>query len=146
MRDKSIDGVATFAGWDRLDGFLDGLEILICLLPHTAETRGILNADLFQRLSPGASLINVARGAHLNEADLLEALASGQLAAVSLDVMSQEPLPPSHPFWRHPRIVLTPHLAADVDPATSAAAIRDQIARFEAGQPLEHVADRALGY
>jgi glyoxylate/hydroxypyruvate reductase A len=143
---KAIDSVTVFAGADRIDAFLDGLEILVCLLPLTPETRGILNADIFQRLEPGAGLINVGRGAQLNEADLLTALESGQLTAASLDVFAAEPLPETHPFWRHPRIFMTPHLAADVDPQTSALAIKHQIDRCEAGQALEHVADRARGY
>jgi glyoxylate/hydroxypyruvate reductase A len=143
---KSIDGVQCFAGRETLDAFLDGIEILVCLLPLTDETRGILNAGLFAKLAPGAGLINVGRGAHLNESDLIPALDSGRLTAASLDVMSLEPLPPEHPFWHHRRIFLTPHLASDVDPVTSAVAIRRQIAQFEAGRPLEHVAERTRGY
>jgi glyoxylate/hydroxypyruvate reductase A len=143
---KAIDGVAAFAGTDRLAEFLDGLEILVCLLPLTAETQGILNADLFRHLAPGAGLINVGRGAQLNEADLLTALDSGRLTAASLDVFAAEPLPAAHPFWRHPRIFVTPHLAADVDPESSAAAIKRQIDRCEAGQAPENVADRTRGY
>jgi glyoxylate/hydroxypyruvate reductase len=143
---KTIDGVQCFASRETLDSFLDGIELLVCLLPLTEETRGFLNADLFAKLAPGAGLINVGRGAHLNESDLLLALESGRLNAASLDVMSVEPLPEGHPFWRHPRIFLTPHLAADVDPVTSAVAIRHQIARFEAGKRLEHVAERSRGY
>jgi glyoxylate/hydroxypyruvate reductase A len=143
---KMIDGIACFAGRDTLDAFLDGVEILVCLLPLTDQTRGILNADLFAKLAPGAGLINVGRGAHLNESDLIQALATGRLSAASLDVTSVEPLQEGHPFWRHPRIFLTPHLAADVDPVTSAVAIAQQIERFEAGLPLEHVAERNRGY
>jgi glyoxylate/hydroxypyruvate reductase A len=143
---KAIEGVTVFAGGDQMAPFLDGLEILVCLLPLTPETRGILNADLFRQLAPGAGLINVGRGAQLNEADLLAALDSGQLSGASLDVFHTEPLPETHPFWRHPRILVTPHLASDVDPESSALAIRQQIARAEAGQALEHVADRARGY
>jgi len=143
---KTIEGVHCSAGLETLDAFLDGIEILVNLLPLTEETRGILNAQLFAKLAPGAGLINVGRGAHLNESDLIPALDSGVLTAASLDVMSVEPLPAGHPFWKHPRIFLTPHLAADVDPVTSAVAIRQQIARFEAGQPLEHVAERNRGY
>jgi glyoxylate/hydroxypyruvate reductase A len=143
---KAIEGVTVFAGTERIDAFLDGLEILVCLLPLTAETRGILNADVFRRLAPGAGLINVGRGAQLNEADLLSALDSGQLAAASLDVFAAEPLPAAHPFWRHPRIFVTPHLASDVDPESSALAIKLQIECFESGQGLAHLADRARGY
>lgn len=143
---KAIDGVAVFSGAAQMDAFLEGLDILVCLLPLTPETQGILNADLFGRLAPGAGLINVGRGAQLNEADLLSALESGRLAAASLDVFAAEPLPVAHPFWRHPRIFVTPHLASDVDPESSALAIKRQIELFEAGQGLEHVADRMRGY
>jgi glyoxylate/hydroxypyruvate reductase A len=143
---KAIEGIAVFSGADQIGTFLDGLEILVCLLPLTAETQGILNADIFRHLAPGAGLINVGRGGQLNEADLLSALESGRLSAASLDVFAAEPLPEAHPFWRHPRIFVTPHLAADVDPASSVLAIRRQIDRFEAGQDLEHVADRMRGY
>jgi glyoxylate/hydroxypyruvate reductase A len=143
---KAIPGVACFGGLDRLAEFLDGLEILICLLPLTPETIGILNADMFRGLAPGAALINAARGGHLNESDLLPALESGQLSAATLDVTSVEPLPREHPFWRHPRIFITPHNAAETAPATGLLEIARQIARFEAGQPLEHLVDRARGY
>ncbi|WP_395020340.1 2-hydroxyacid dehydrogenase [Dongia sp.] len=143
---KAIEGVTVFAGGEKIADFLDGLEILVCLLPLTPETRGILNADLFWHLAPGAGLINVGRGAQLNEADLLSALDSGQLSGASLDVFHTEPLPAPHPFWRHPKILVTPHLASDVDPESSALAIRQQIERAEAGQALEHVADRKRGY
>jgi glyoxylate/hydroxypyruvate reductase A len=143
---KAIDGVTVHAGPERIDAFLDGLDILVCLLPLTPETHGFLNADLFRRLAPGAALINVGRGAQLNEADLLTALETGQLSGASLDVFATEPLPAAHPFWRHPHIVVTPHLAADVDPESAARAIQQQIARVAAGAALEHVADRARGY
>ena len=143
---KAIDGVACFAGDAERDTFLDGLEILVCLLPLTPQTTGILNADLFARLAPGAALVNAARGAHLNEADLLSALGSGRLAAAALDVTGVEPLPAEHPFWHHPRIFITPHNAADIDPATAAAEIARQVARFEAGQQLEHEVERDRGY
>ena len=143
---KAIDGVTVFSRAAQAEAFLDGLEVLVCLLPLTPETHGILNADIFRHLARGAGLINVGRGAQLNEADLLSALETGQLAAASLDVFAAEPLPPAHPFWRHPRIFVTPHLAADVDPVSSAHAIKRQIDRCEAGLPLEHVAERNRGY
>ncbi len=113
---KDVAGIESFAGESELPAFLDGLDILICLLPLTPETTGILNAELFARLKTGASLINVGRGGHLVEADLIPALAAGQLAAASLDVFAQEPLPADHPFWAHPRIFMTPHNASDTDP------------------------------
>jgi glyoxylate/hydroxypyruvate reductase A len=143
---KHHAGIESFAGPEELPAFLKDLEILICLLPLTEATRGILNAGLFSKLKPGASLINVGRGPHLVEADLLEALASGQLLAASLDVFAKEPLPAAHPFWRHPRIFMTPHNASDTDPAGGLGEIARQIGRSLAGQPLEHVADRTRGY
>ncbi|WP_374385233.1 2-hydroxyacid dehydrogenase, partial [Dongia sp.] len=135
---KSHDRIRCFTGRDQLPAFLDGLEILICLLPLTPETAGILDADLFARLKPGASLINVGRGGHLNEADLLKALESGQLLAASLDVFAKEPLPAGHAFWAHPRIFMTPHNASDTDPAGGLGAIAAQIVRDRSGLPLEH--------
>ncbi len=143
---KSHATIQCFAGADELPAFLDGLEILVCLLPLTRETTGILNADLMARLKPGASLINVGRGGQLVEPDLLAALESGQLIAASLDVFSQEPLPKDHPFWGHPRIFMTPHNASDTDPVGGLQSIASQIVRQAQGQPLEHVADRSRGY
>jgi glyoxylate/hydroxypyruvate reductase A len=143
---KEQAGITSFAGLDELPAFLDGLEILVCLLPLTDATRGILNADLLARLKPGASLINAGRGGHLVEGDLLAALESGRLQAASLDVFSQEPLPADHPFWRHKRIFMTPHNASDTDPGGGLGEIARQIARDAAGLPLEHVADRQRGY
>src|SRR6185369_12287821 len=119
---------------------------LVCLLPLTADTQGIINADLFAQMPMGSVLINAARGGHLNESDLLQALGSGRLAAATLDVFQVEPLPEGHPFWRHPRIFMTPHNASLTHPATAAIEIKRQIDRHEAGLPLEHVADRGRGY
>lgn len=143
---KAIDEVECFAGLPELPRFLEGVEILVCLLPLTADTQGILNAELFRRLPTGSILINAARGGHLNESDLLQALDSGRIAAATLDVFQVEPLPKSHPFWRHPRIFMTPHNASLTHPATAAVEIKRQIERHESGLPLEHVADRARGY
>jgi glyoxylate/hydroxypyruvate reductase A len=94
----------------------------------------------------GAVVINAARGAHLVEDDLLAALASGQLGGASLDVFTEEPLPPGHPFWGHPAIVVTPHVAAVTHARTAAASVAEGIRRHEAGRPLEHVVDRSRGY
>lgn len=104
---KQIDGVQSFAGEAQRAAFLDGVKLLINLLPNTPETVGILNRELFAQLSAGAYLINIARGAHLVEADLLAALEQGQLAAATLDVFAREPLPQDHPFWRHPRVTIS---------------------------------------
>lgn len=143
---KEMAGVESFAGMDELPAFLDGLEILVCLLPLTPETEGILDAGLFARLARGACLINAGRGGHLKEADLLPALASGQLAAASLDVFATEPLPAGHPFWSHPRIYVTPHNASDTDAVTGLAEVLRQIVAHDNGAPLEHTVDRSRGY
>jgi glyoxylate/hydroxypyruvate reductase len=143
---RAIPGVNVIAGNSGLREFLRGIEILICLLPLTAETRGILNADNFALLAPGAWLINLARGAHLVEADLLHALDCGQLAGATLDVFATEPLPREHPFWRHPRITVTPHASALTRPETAVPRLVDNIARERAGQPLLDLVDRTAGY
>ena len=143
---KSVPKVESFAGADQLPAFLSKCEILVCLLPLTPETRGILNAALFAQLPRGASLINAARGGHLVEADLLPAMASGQLVAATLDVFAQEPLPPDHPFWSAERVYITPHNASITDPRSAAWRIARQIAKFEAGEKLDNVVDRARGY
>lgn len=143
---KAVPGIESFAGEGELPAFLDGLDILICLLPLTPETQGILRADLFARLKKGASLINVGRGGHLVEGDLIPALDSGQLLAASLDVFAQEPLTADHPFWSHPRIFVTPHNASDTNPVSGLVEISRQIGRARAGLPLQHVADRSRGY
>jgi glyoxylate/hydroxypyruvate reductase A len=141
-----IPGVEVIAGQGRLREFLSGVEILICLLPLTAATRGILNADNFALLTPGAWLINLARGAHLVETDLLRALDCGQLAGATLDVFATEPLPSEHPFWRDPRITITPHASALTRPETAVPRLVDNIVRERAGQPLLDLIDRAVGY
>lgn len=143
---KSLSKVESFAGTDQLPAFLSACEILVCLLPLTAETRGILNASLFAQLPKGASLINAARGGHLVEADLLAALKSGQVQAATLDVFEPEPLPPEHPFWTTPRVFVTPHNASITDPHSAARRIARLIDGFEAGRPLENVIDRSRGY
>jgi glyoxylate/hydroxypyruvate reductase A len=143
---REVPGVSVFAGQERLRDFLSGVQILICLLPLTAATRGILNAEILTQLARGAWLINLARGAHLVEADLLRALDSGQLAGATLDVFATEPLPPEHPFWRDPRITLTPHAAALTRPESAVPRLAQNIARERAGQPLLDLVDRAAGY
>jgi glyoxylate/hydroxypyruvate reductase len=143
---KSLPKVESFAGRDQLPAFLARTEILVCLLPLTPETRGILNASLFAQLPRGASVINAARGGHLVEADLSAAMASGQIVAATLDVFETEPLPPDHPFWSTGRLYITPHNASITDPRSAAWRIARQIAKFEAGEGLENVVDRALGY
>lgn len=142
----SLDGVSCYSGSEGLAPFLAHSDILICLLPLTADTRGILNQQLFRQLPSGAALINVGRGAHLVEADLLAALDSGQLSQAVLDVCEPEPPAPDHPFWRHPAITLTPHIASMTQPAGAVDAVLDNIRRHHAGLPLTGLIDRQRGY
>ncbi len=143
---KRIAGVESFAGETELGSFLAGLDIVICLLPLTPATEGILNADLFARLPQGACLVHLARGAHLVEQDLLDAVERDHLRGAVLDVFREEPLPPEHPFWRHPRIRVTPHSASYSLPETGAEVVADNIRRLRAGRPLRHVVRRERGY
>jgi glyoxylate/hydroxypyruvate reductase A len=144
--DRTVAGISSYAGPAGLTRLLRRSEILVCLLPLTAETEGILNTRTLALLPRGAALVNPARGAHLVEEDLLATLASGQISAAVLDVFREEPLPAGHPFWHHPRIVLTPHVAAFTNPATAAPIILDNIRRFEEGRPLLNQVDPARGY
>jgi glyoxylate/hydroxypyruvate reductase A len=139
-------GITGFHGADGLDAMLAGTEILVNLLPLTAETKGILNGVLFGKLRRGGYLIQVGRGPHLVEQDLLEALDSGQLAGAALDVFHVEPLPPEHPFWVHPKIVLTPHDASDVSLVATGQTILATAEALQAGLPPKDAVDRSRGY
>ena len=143
---KEIAGIRSFAGGDGLQACLAGARILVCLLPLTEDTRGILDAAAFAPLARGAVLIHAARGAHLVEADLLAALESEQLSRAVIDVFATEPLPPDHPFWRHPNVTVTPHVAAITRPGTGAADIVENYRRALAGRTLINQVDRAKGY
>lgn len=148
---RQLEGIECFHGSAGLEAFLRRTDILVCLLPLTDQTRGILDRDVFTRLnrtSPlGAPvLINAGRGGLQNEADILACLDDGTLGSASLDVFTQEPLPPDSPFWSHPKVVLTPHNAADTDPDAISRYVADQIARFEAGGALENVVNFTRGY
>jgi glyoxylate/hydroxypyruvate reductase A len=143
---RKIEGASCFAGMEALPDFLAQTDILVCLLPLTDETRGILNADLFARLPRGARLVNVGRGPHLVEADFLAALDSGALSGAVLDVTEPEPLPAGHPFWSHPRILLTPHNASMTTPDTAVDFVLDVIARHGRGEELPGLVDRSRGY
>jgi glyoxylate/hydroxypyruvate reductase A len=148
---KDLDGIRTFSGGDGLTAFLARTDILVSLLPLTAETRGILNKGLFAKLARdgrlgGPILINAGRGGLQVEADILAALADGTLAAATLDVFETEPLPADSPLWVHPAVTVTPHNAAASDADAISAYVADQIRRFEAGEPLENVVKRDLGY
>jgi len=143
---RDMDGVESFAGSDQLQPFLAGCDVLICLLPLTPATRGILNRKLFSALPAGAALINVGRGPHLVDADLIEALDSGRLSRAILDVTEPEPLPPEHPFWTHPRVFVTPHVASMTQPETAAPILLENIRRHQRGEPLLDIIDRSRGY
>jgi len=143
---RTIEGVETFAGADQLQPFLSGCDVLICLLPLTPATEGILNRELFAALPAGASLINVGRGPHLVDADLLDALGSGHLSRAILDVTDPEPLPPGHPFWTHPRVFVTPHVASMTQPETAAPILLENIRRHRRREALVGVVDRGRGY
>jgi len=143
---KQIEGVACFAGLERLRDFAAETDILICLLPLTPETRGILDRRLFRMLPRGAKIINVGRGDHLVEQDLLDTLASGQIGGATLDVFAREPLPPEHPFWSHLRILVTPHVASTVSAVSAAAGVVDNLRRARAGERLRNQVDLARGY
>ncbi|MDE1181548.1 glyoxylate/hydroxypyruvate reductase A [Paraburkholderia sp.] len=143
---REIEGIETFHGEAQFNAFLDGVKVLVNLLPHTPDTRGVLNAQTFSALANGAYLINVARGAHLVEQDLLDALASGQLAAATLDVFHQEPLPATHPFWQHPHITVTPHSSARTLRAQAVQQIARKIDALSRGEPLSGVVDPTRGY
>ncbi|MFZ5672015.1 MAG: 2-hydroxyacid dehydrogenase [Pseudomonadota bacterium] len=148
---KSIPGVDCFAGPQEFDSFLERTDILVCLLPHTPETTGIINRDLISKLSRkgpfGAPvIINAGRGKQQVESDILEALDSGALHAATLDVFSTEPLPEESPFWLHPKVTVTPHSAADSDPEMITAYVLRQIRRHQQGLPVENIVDRVRGY
>mgnify|MGYP006271676317 CR=1 FL=1 len=139
-------GVSHFHGEEGLAPFLAGSDILVNLLPNTPATRNILSAALFEALPNGARVINLGRGAQLAEADLLSALASGRLAGASLDVFAEEPLPKDHPFWRHPQVVVTPHVAADVTRGIVPETLRAALAAIDSGARPQTEVDPAAGY
>jgi glyoxylate/hydroxypyruvate reductase len=149
--EKRVDGIDCFHGLSQLDAFLGQTDIMVSLLPLTPDTRGILNRALFTQLKRNGPLgapviINAGRGGLQNEADILACLDDGTISAASLDVFTQEPLPTDNPFWTHPKVVLTPHNAADTDPDEISKYVVRQIAHFEAGGALENVVDRKRGY
>ncbi len=145
-RPKQIVGADCCHGEEALAQALGTCDVVINLLPLTAQTAGLLNREFFARLRPQACLVQVGRGGHLVEADLLAALEQGQLAGAFLDVFGIEPLPTDHPFWSHPLLRLTPHVASLSDPDQSATSVVENIRRAMLGADLQHAIDRALGY
>jgi len=143
---RAIDGVECFHGPDGFDAFLRRSDILIDVLPMTPQTANVLDARAFGLLPPGAFLINMARGGHVVDRDLLNALDSGHLAGAVLDVFHVEPLPGDHPFWTHPKVKVTPHIAGPTNPRTAAESVAENVRRLRAGKELVNLIDRAAGY
>ena len=148
---RVLEGVQCFAGaLDAGDAgcarFLDRLDALVGVLPLTASNRGALNAGVFARLARGAHLVNVGRGAHVDETDLLAALDSGQLGGATLDVFAEEPLPPAHPFWSRPQVLVTPHVSAVTQLGPSVQQVAEKLAAWARGDEVSGVVDPARGY
>lgn len=143
---RQIEGVRCYHGPEGLASFLRETDILVCLLPLTEETRGILDARLFSALPPGASLIHVGRGAQLDHEALIDALDTLHLSGAVIDVTEPEPLPREHPFWRHPKIMLTPHIASVTQPETAARSVVENVKRHRAGLDPIGLVDRGRGY
>ena len=143
---KELEGVQCFAGRGELNDFLNTAQLLVCLLPLTEETSGILALDLFKQLEQPAWIINVARGGHLVDEDLIYALDSGLLEGAWLDVFSEEPLPDRHPFWNRPNIMITPHVASITKADEVAEQLADNYKRVLSGIELKHKVDRSKGY
>ncbi|AMO48955.1 glyoxylate/hydroxypyruvate reductase A [Kosakonia oryzendophytica] len=143
---KSLPGVTSFAGVAELGDFLHGTRVLINLLPNTPETAGIINHALIEQLADESYVMNLARGVHLVEKDLLQALNNGKLKGAMLDVFNQEPLPANNPLWAHPRVAMTPHIAAVTRPDEAIAFITHTILQLEQGLPVTGLVDRQRGY
>jgi glyoxylate/hydroxypyruvate reductase A len=143
---RAVSGVICHAGEDGLAEALGAAEILVTLLPHTPDTEGLLDARRLALLPMGAVIVNPGRGALIDEDALLAALESGRVGQATLDVFRTEPLPEAHPFWAHPRVTVTPHIAAETRPATAARVIAENLRRLAAGAPLLHLVDRGRGY
>lgn len=143
---RKHEGVQVFHGSDQLKDFLARTRVLVNLLPLTPETTGIINAELLAGLRPDAVIINIARGGHVVDADLLAALDSGQVQKAVLDVFNQEPLPADHPYWSHPRVTVTPHIAAATLEADAATQISNRIRRLDQGEAAAGLVRRDTGY
>lgn len=143
---KQIDGITCHSGVDGFNGFLAASKVLVNLLPLTPDTQDILNRETMGRLQPGGHVINVARGAHLVEDDLIALLESGHLSGATLDVFRTEPLPAGHPFWQHPKVTITPHTSARTLRDESIAQIAGKIVALSRGEPIAGVVHRDRGY
>ncbi len=145
-RPQALAGVEAHAGDETLDGVLAQADVVVNLLPLTPATRGLFDAARLARMKRRAGFVNLARGAHVVEADLLAALDAGHLRQAVLDVFAVEPLPAGHPFWAHPRVTVLPHAAAQTDPRSAARVVADNLRALRDGRPLAHLVDRARGY
>jgi glyoxylate/hydroxypyruvate reductase A len=143
---KDVPGVRCFSGTASFDEFLAGTRVLVNLLPLTPDTENILDRRTLAKLRPGGYVVNVARGAHLVDQDLLDLLDAGHLAGAALDVFRTEPLPAEHPFWKHPKVTVTPHTSARTLRDESIAQIARKIRALERGEPIAGVVDRQRGY
>ncbi|WP_027820233.1 2-hydroxyacid dehydrogenase [Paraburkholderia bannensis] len=142
----TLDGVRCYAGTAEFDAFLARTDVLVCLLPLTDATRGLLSRRVFDALPAGASIVHVGRGPQLVADDLLDALTRGQLHSAVLDVTDPEPLPPAHPLWAQPRVRITPHIASATRPDTAVDSLIDNLRRHRAGEPMIGLINRQLGY
>lgn len=143
---KALPGIRCLSGPDGLAHALARAEILVLLLPNTPETENILNAETLAQMPKGAVILNPGRGSLIDDSALLAALDTGQIAQATLDVFRVEPLPADHPYWGHPKVTVTPHIAAETRPASAARVIAENIRRSEAGEPLLYRVDRRRGY
>lgn len=143
---KSLDGIRCLSGGDGLSAALERAEILVLLLPLTEETENLIDTEALALLPHGSALINPGRGQLIDDAALIDALDAGRLRHATLDVFRTEPLPAGHPFWRHPKVTVTPHIAAETRVETAAEALIEEIARGERGEPYKAQVDRERGY
>jgi glyoxylate/hydroxypyruvate reductase A len=143
---QTVDGVRTLAGPDALPEILAGSDVLVCMLPQTQYTRGLLNAERLALMKAGAAFINVSRGSIVDEPALIDALRSGHIAEATLDVFATEPLPASSPLWEMDNVLITPHLASVALPASAAAQIGENVRRLRGGQPVLSRVDPSRGY
>jgi glyoxylate/hydroxypyruvate reductase A len=143
---RQVDGIETFAGPDGLEEALRDAAVVVLLLPDTPDTTNVLNAETLALLRKGAFVVNPGRGPLIDDDAMLAALDSGQVGHATLDVFRTEPLPVEHPYWAHPNVTVTPHIASTTRPASSVTVIAENVARMEAGLPLLHQVDRARGY
>ncbi len=143
---KEIEGIKVYTGSENYNDFLSKTNFLVCLLPLTSETENILNKETFSKLPKNSYLINVARGAHLVDADLIEMIDSDHLSGATLDVFRKEPLPEEHAFWNHPKIKITPHIASLTNPVSVAPQIIENYNRAKSGKDLLNLVSTKLGY